>query len=93
VGTYWIGLETPLSDDTYSSAAWWWTYTDASTAIGLDFNTNGLFSFPDSAGPYEMIVETSTTTAESAPEPGTFAILGGGLAGLGYMRRRTANKV
>ena len=97
VGTYWIGLETTLVPDsisdpvagTYGSAEWWWTYSDPNTAVGFEFNAiGGPYSFPAGAGPYEMIVDTSLTV----PEPGTFSVLAGGLAGLGYIRRRTANK-
>jgi hypothetical protein len=105
---YWIGIETPplpssvLAGDTpdqgtYGSAEWWWTDDNPAGAIGgtdqLDFNAGGGPSpFPISGGgalvSYEMILDT----AEAAPNPATSAILCGGLAGLGYVRRRTAKK-
>lgn len=45
--------------------------------------------FADSSGILGEI--TSVRTATSAPEPGTLALLGLGLAGLGMSRRRTAS--
>ena len=94
---YGIGLETSLLLDssqdpvvgTYGSAQWWWTYSDPSSAAGLDFNAiGGPFSLPTNLGPYEMIVDTT----QASPEPATIAILAGGLAGLGYVRPRKAKK-
>jgi hypothetical protein len=75
---YWIAVD--LSN---SSADLWYN------ADGPGFGTaNQLFSIDGTlvdlslANAYEMTVDT--------PEPATIAILGGGLAGLGYFRRRRA---
>ena len=78
-GEYWVGLVY-----SGSSSAQWYFNSDGSgigTANQADFNSNGgLGSFPVTTGAYEMAVET--------PEPASIAIVGGGLAGLGFFRRR-----
>jgi hypothetical protein len=84
-GEYWIGLSTnePTSVQ--------WAQSSVGNGIGLDgqsgyalnnFNGGALF-----AGGYQM-----TVSAENVPEPTTVAILGGGLAGIGYVRRRRAKQ-
>jgi hypothetical protein len=75
---YWIAV-----DFNNSSADWW--YNADGGGIGT---ANQLYSIDGAlvdlslSTPYEMMVDT--------PEPATIAILGGGLAGLGYFRRRRA---
>jgi hypothetical protein len=101
---YWIGVETSqlpssvaagdtAADGSYGSAQWWWTDENETGAIGLadqsDFNTyGGAGPYPvggnQDLGPYEMII--------GVPEPATLTVLGGGLAGLGYLRRRKAGR-
>ncbi len=82
-GEYWVAL-VPSAN---SSVEW---YYNASSS-GLDtisqnyFNSvsgpgNSLGAAADATGPYQMLVDT--------PEPGTLAILGSGLAAIGYFRRR-----
>lgn len=103
-GRYWIGIETPQlpssvalgqppATGTFGSAQWWWTTPNPGGAVGLagqsNFNTlGGAGPFPVSGvtafGAYELVVDT--------PEPATIAILGAGLAGLGYVRRRKAKQ-
>lgn len=90
---YWIGLVPSNS----SSLEWY--YGAASNGIGETNQENfyantatggggtGLASdtgVASTSAPYDMIVDT--------PEPASLAILGGGLAGLGYFRRRGAKK-
>ena len=93
---YWIGLELSAG----SSAEWY--FGPDSTGAGATNQSNWyafssaqgggtgtvLNSFDASAGgvggPYALIVST--------PEPAALAILGAGLAGLGYMRRRGAKR-
>ncbi len=91
-GSYWIGLATSLlpgqSDPingTYGSGQWWWTQPDASVPVTLNFNSIGgpaPFAVGGTGNPggYELVVST--------PEPATVALLGGAMAGLGFMRRR-----
>jgi hypothetical protein len=80
---YWVGL-------VYSggSSANWYFNSDGSgvgTANQADFNSNGgLGPFSLSDGAYEMVVNT--------PEPASIAIVGGGLVGLGFFRRRSQKK-
>ena len=101
-GTYWIGTETSLLptsiDDpvngTYGSGQWWWTNTDPSVPETLNFNSiggEGPFAVGGVAKPgaYELIVEATVAT----PDTTTIAVLGGGLAGLGYFRRRKPKAV
>jgi hypothetical protein len=79
-GMYWVAL-----DATNSSVEW--SYNADASGLG----TANQFSFSDAndqysddgstgLGAFAMIVD--------APEPATLALLGGGLAGLGYIRRR-----
>ncbi len=100
-GEYWVGL-VPSSG---SGAAW--SYNDASQAanfIGTGGQSNWFFNQTDIAGngtplganvstvaslayplgPYDLVV--------SAPEPMSIALLGVGMAGLGFARRRVAKK-
>jgi hypothetical protein len=82
-GEYWVGLVYPGS-----SSANWYFNSDGSgigTANQANFNSDGgLGPFSLSGGAFEMVVDT--------PEPASIAILGGGLAGLGFFRCRAAKK-
>ncbi|WP_158925885.1 PEP-CTERM sorting domain-containing protein [Acidisphaera sp. S103] len=82
---YWIGL---VASGTSSVE---WNLTSSIDGPGMasqwDFN-NALAEFDDTSGAYQMIVSANVP----APEPATLAILGCGLAGIGYVRRRKAKK-
>jgi hypothetical protein len=84
-GEYWIGLST----DGPSSVQW--AQSSISNGIGLDgqsgYSFNNLDGGSTFAGGYQM-----TVSAENVPEPTTVALLGGGLAGIGYVRRRRAKQ-
>ena len=53
--------------------------------LTLGFNDGGVW---DNSGQYDIQLFDVTPIATSVPEPGTFALLGLGLAGLGFARRK-----
>jgi PEP-CTERM motif len=77
---FWIGID---ATDPNTSVEWALSTADT-TGVGTDGQSlfdNGALIF----GAFEMIVDT--------PEPASLAILGAGLAALGYFRRRRSAKV
>ena len=80
---YWV---VAISD---ASSSFEWSYAGDDSGVGTggqsyfnDFAGSNLLPTSDSSGGYQMVVET--------PEPAAIAILGSGLVGLGFFRRRTA---
>jgi hypothetical protein len=81
---YWIGLATGTSSTIE------WSETGDTTGIGLT-NQEYFDNQSNSFGETYLIdgsPELTITSAADAPEPATLAILGAGLAGIGYVRRR-----
>jgi hypothetical protein len=81
---YWIGLATGTSSTIE------WSETGDTTGIGLT-NQEYFDNQSDSFGqtyPVDGTPELAVTAVADAPEPATLAILGAGLAGIGFVRRR-----
>ena len=55
---------------------------------GYDVNAPGLYTFSLSVSDGGIVLGTTEITAQVVPEPATLAILGLGLAGLGFARRK-----
>jgi hypothetical protein len=91
-----VGITTNAQNNSASLASLGISYVTISTACaqvgttaacaatsGFAIDTSVLYHYP--------ISNTSAPTGNT-PEPGTMSLLGAGLAGLGYFRRRRANK-
>jgi hypothetical protein len=89
---YWIGLATGTTGDA------WWANGDGSGigTSGQSFYTNATLTNTLSASnvggsqAFQAIISDATTS--NTPEPATLAIIGVGLAGIGYVRRRKNTK-
>ncbi len=84
---YWIGIATGTTGD-----AWWYN------GDGLGVGTSGQ-AYYTNVSPTNLASLTSSVTGQAfqgivsdAPEPTTLAIIGAGLTGLGYARRRRNTK-
>jgi hypothetical protein len=78
---YWIGLVTNAG----SSVEWSWNNASgfpgsANQNVAYDIGAGAVVGGDDASGPYALSVQ--------APEPAALALLGSGLFGLGFFRRR-----
>jgi hypothetical protein len=91
-----VGITTNAQNNAASLAALGISYvtiTTSCTAVGQTAAcaTTGGFAI-DTSLLYHYAISNPTAPSGTTPEPGTMSLLGAGLAGLGYFRRRRANK-
>lgn len=86
-----VGIATDAQNSAASLAANGISYVTISANCTSNSCTSGGFAI-DTSLLYHYTIAAPTGPGTKTPEPGTMSLLGAGLAGLGYFRRRRANK-
>lgn len=84
--TYWVGFDVNLTTDSFS--IFWGGALSGDSIIATSSNggTNWLAGYPPGSTSIGRVFSVSGTTAQ-VPEPSTIALLGLGLAGLGFRKK------
>ncbi|MDD2724874.1 MAG: PEP-CTERM sorting domain-containing protein [Methylovulum sp.] len=85
---YWI----KVAASSGSSANWSWSTDISGTGVAGERYSNKLGEYPNSGGPYQMLVSAVDIPSgpTSVPEPGSIALLMAGIAAYGFGRHRMA---
>lgn len=82
---YWI-----MAYSGSGNARWAWSLDQSALGVAGEYFSNSGGVFPNSDGPYQMLVSDTAITTTSVPEPAPLALVAlGSLAGLWFSRKRS----